>query len=1378
MPDGLPSAVAPRAPLALITLGAPALRGAAAPNDTSAGNSAVAPASAAVTLFDLGKPLALITYIACSPERCVPREHLIDLLWGDVEPEAAKHALRQTLWYIRKRLGDRPLIAGGDMLSIVGALDCDRDHFLAAVADGDVESVVRLYTGEFFREFAAPGGAEFERWADIERQRLRSFFWRGAETLVRRWMSAGRLRDAQTLARRVRDTDPLRESGWRLLFETLIAAQDGVTGTLEADAFDRLVAAEGIEPEPATRSLLRVVRQYPPAASAPPVGQPASLFAELVGREQEFAQLLASWEAARGGKTTHVHLLAPAGLGKTRLLMDVNARLRATRVRTVFIRASLGARDIPFGLAGDLAEALAQLPGASGISTGSARTLVALNPALSASYPAALPDAAGGTADATRRRAVAVRELVAAVAEEQPLAIFIDDMQWADVRSRQLVASMVAALERSRVLVVSASRPTVDAIAPEEGSPTIRLSPLDAASVGALLASIAALPPELWAEQLPGELCDATGGSPLLVLETIQLAMEGGLLVRTEATWSAPRAGRLFATLGAGGALRQRVERLDRVERWVMTLLAVAGIPLTREAVTVAAGRSADEIAAALGGLERRGLAARHGEHWSPSHDEIAAMAAELALPDARRAAARSVGKMMLDIHPAGTRSLRQAGALLADADDLALLGGAFVRFARIARDAGDRQPNRALAADFLGERSTPELVAHLVRALPPLHRAGLYSVRRQIAAAGVSTAIPLLVLLNAFIVRQPPPDVVLAIGSVSADSVARIYRVPVRAAQLGSSHVVAVGSGRPAWRVHADPTMSTFVRHTSADAWTVDRVSADSGGIDLFDIADNGREQRLTDAAGDDQQPAWSPDGRFLVFFTARWDTSSHYDLAVLDARTKQVRPLTKGPDSDMRPAWSPDGSRIAFSRLYWDARPSEACVVDMDGLNVRCFSSAPSPLTFLGAWYDVNHVLVQIDGRSGLLGRLDVNSGAVDTLLRVRKSEGVVVSPNGRWALCECRRLGFSPNAALLFPLDDPNRVLELDVSKLGGRRRILAFESTPRRDGYVERIAIDAGLGAPAVGVAHRLIANGLTPNGDTTPLGSVRWTSLDTAVATIDSAGVLWPKRVGTARIQASAGGWRTATRDFAVMRRETGVLLDEDWSAGIRPTWRPFGYPKPRVDRAPDGSHALLNNGDGSFVSGVYSSGRYPTARGLALDAWISVHVTANHWQLVWMSLEDAFTDAELAGWDHSSGNLPRRAADWPSCALGYPSSEGVKFGDTLRVAVDHLGETRSAAVPPSFRTGAWFHLRLQIFPDGRCGVAINGTPVAVSQEATMRDSAVRVVSFGNSAGTQALVGPVRLRAGVPDDIDWSRADGAVPNAPPAGWSPESDRTRR
>ena len=359
MTDGLPSDVANHQ-LTLVTLGTTVLR-----------------ADRNVTLFDLGKPLALITYLCCAPDRTVAREYLCDLLWGDVGPDAAKHALRQTLWYIRKRLGDRPLITGGDTLRVAAPIEFDRDQFLAAVADNDAEAVVRLYTGDFFPGFAAPGGVEFERWADIERQRMRVFFWRAAETLVRRWMTTGRLRDAQALARRVRDSDPLREGGWRLLFETLIAGGDTVGGSLEADAFDRLAEAEGIDAEPATRSLLRAVRQTPEIpVQQERSGEHLSLFAELVGRERDFSMLLDRWETARGGTATHAHVLAPAGLGKTRLLTDFHARLRATRVRTLFVRASLGARDIPFGLAGDLAEALARFPGASGISTGSARSLV------------------------------------------------------------------------------------------------------------------------------------------------------------------------------------------------------------------------------------------------------------------------------------------------------------------------------------------------------------------------------------------------------------------------------------------------------------------------------------------------------------------------------------------------------------------------------------------------------------------------------------------------------------------------------------------------------------------------------------------------------------------------------------------------------------------------------------------------------------------------------------------------------------------------------------------------------------------------------------------------------------------------------------------
>jgi len=1354
-------------PLALVTLGPVALRVATPRDGERAGSRDTRPDGPAdePTLFDLGKPLALIAYLTCAPDRSAPREHLIDLLWGGVEPEAAKHALRQTLWYIRKRLGDRHLIAGGDVLSIVGRVDCDRDAFLAAADRGDAEAVVRAFTGDFFPGFAAPGGAEFERWADIERQRLRSLFCRSAETLVRRWMSALKLRDAQALARRVRDLDPLREAGWRLLFETLIAGGDTVGSALEADAFDRLVATDGLHPEPATRAMLRAVRQVPAPAERP-VGdddQP-SLAAELVGREEVFAQLLACWESARTGKVTHVHMLAPAGIGKSRLLTDVHARLRATRARTLFVRASLGGREIPFGFAGDLAEALARLPGASGISTGSARALVALNPALSASYPAALPDAGGDASDALRRRTVAVRELIATVAEEQPIAIFIDDVQWADARSRQMIAGVIGALDHVRVLIVTASRPSVDSMPTTEYSRTIRLVPLTQRDVGALVASIGALPPEPWSELLAAELCDATAGSPLLVLETLQLLIEAGVLARNDQGWRCHEPARLLAALQAGGALRQRVERLDRVERWVLTLLAVAGVPASRETLSAAGGRTDDELASALGSLERRGLAARHGDVWSPSHDEIAAMAVELASEDARRAACRSMGRALLDTSAQDARVLRHAGGLLARAGEQAILAVAFGRFAHLARGTGDNRPSRTLAYDFLGERASAELVDRLVQSVPLLHRMGLYSGRRQAIAAALVTILPLGLLAASQINKRSPPDVVLAIGTVGADSIARIHRVPIRWSNIVPGSTIRV-NGRPRWHVHADPSNGSLVRRPDNAAWTVERVFEDSGGIDLVEVTDDGRERRLTAAPGDDQGATWSPDGRYMVFFTARWNAQSHYDLAMLDARSGRVHSLTEGPPTDGGPVWSPDGSRIAFSRQFWTERRPEACVIDVDGRNERCFAATPAGLSVLNAWYDATRLVVDVRGaRERVLGRLDTQTGAIDTIVRLRPNDGLVVSRDGRWVLCRCRREGFAPRAVLLFPIDEPNRAVEVDADELPTGRPVMMFESTARLTHYADRILIESGRGTPALGVPHLLTAIGISPAGQAVAASSVRWTTRDTAVATVDSLGVLTPKSIGSVHVEASVGGWRAAGRTFVIQAGEDRTLFAEDWSRGIGPLWRAFGEPLPVIDTLSGGLHALRNNGDGSFTSGVYTVNRFPTRDGLALDAWVSVAVTMAQWQIVNLALEDGLDDEGLRRWNHRAGNVPHRGLDWPQCAFSYPTTEGVGYGDTLSVVLGS-GVTRGVGVPAMFRGGSWFHVRLQIFPDGRCGVAVNGVPVGVSAGRAITDSSVRVLTFGNSSDTKALVGPITLRAGVSPDVDWSELTTPVPSIP-------------
>jgi TolB protein len=102
-----------------------------------------------------------------------------------------------------------------------------------------------------------------------------------------------------------------------------------------------------------------------------------------------------------------------------------------------------------------------------------------------------------------------------------------------------------------------------------------------------------------------------------------------------------------------------------------------------------------------------------------------------------------------------------------------------------------------------------------------------------------------------------------------------------------------------PAWSPDGQWIVFTSERNGSADLY---RMRPDGSGV-----------ERLTDDPAYDDQAAFSPDGNQIAFVTTR--SAGTANLWILDLKTRQARPLTSGAGGDFRPAWSPDGQWIAFS-------------------------------------------------------------------------------------------------------------------------------------------------------------------------------------------------------------------------------------------------------------------------------------------------------------------------------------------------------------------------------------------------------------------------------------------------------------------------------
>jgi len=210
------------------------------------------------------KRAALLCYLALArPYGYHRRDTLLALFWPERDEERARAALRQSLYFLRRSLGDEVVLTRGD--EEIGLdpelLVCDVREFERRLEAAEEEAALGLYRGELLQGFLLDGASELLDWLEQERKRLRQRAVGAAWRVARGREARGDAGAAADWGRRALSLDPQDEASVRQLMDLLSRTGDRAAALRVYEEFAQRLAAElELTPSAPTRALAEALR--------------------------------------------------------------------------------------------------------------------------------------------------------------------------------------------------------------------------------------------------------------------------------------------------------------------------------------------------------------------------------------------------------------------------------------------------------------------------------------------------------------------------------------------------------------------------------------------------------------------------------------------------------------------------------------------------------------------------------------------------------------------------------------------------------------------------------------------------------------------------------------------------------------------------------------------------------------------------------------------------------------------------------------------------------------------------------------------------------------------------------------------------------------
>ena len=322
---------------------------------------------------------------------------------------------------------------------------------------------------------------------------------------------------------------------------------------------------------------------------------PSPTAARLVGRDSELGHLDAALDALDDGGPAYVALEGEPGIGKTRLLDELRARAQARGHVVLSGAAAEFEREMPFSVWVDALDEYVRTQDFArheAWDDGLAAELGQLLPSLRATG-----GGAGAVADERFRAHRAVSRLLCLAAEEKPLVLVLDDLQWSDGASIELIAALARRAPDAQVLMALGFRPGQVALrltAALTGSRARRMElvELSEAEAGLLL------------EHLDKDAAAAIyrhgGGNPFYLEQLGRMDNGGALAAQREPAAAATDA---EVPAAVAGAIAAELGSLPDRARTLLSAAAVAGEPFELDLAAAIGDVEAGEALTALDDL-------------------------------------------------------------------------------------------------------------------------------------------------------------------------------------------------------------------------------------------------------------------------------------------------------------------------------------------------------------------------------------------------------------------------------------------------------------------------------------------------------------------------------------------------------------------------------------------------------------------------------------------------------------------------------------------------------------------------------------------------------------------------------------------------------